>query len=139
MRTLLVDTERLGAVLLREAPRRLERDGAPVTNSDGEALYMGRIVLPGGAKNAYTDQATPREVRIKRTGTDGGLRPGIVKLAGRCTLTRWYVRGGRGVNAKSELTLSAERVEPAANETPTIAGWLPVELDYPNRSDAPLL
>jgi len=138
MRTLLIDTDRLGPVMLREAPRRLERDGDPLANARGEPIFPGRLIVPGGARSTYSDQPSPREVRLKTVGSDRGLRPGVVRLAGRVTLTAWYQRGGRGRDATSELTVSAERIEPAQGRVST-SGWLPVRFMTPTPTDAPLV
>jgi hypothetical protein len=105
MRSLLIDTDRLGPVLLREAPRRLERDGSPVTSAEGEPVLMGRLVVPGGAKSAYAENPTPTQVRLKVLGSDRGLKAGVVRLGGRVTVTRWFQRGPQG----RELQVGAHR------------------------------
>src|SRR5687768_11231884 len=138
MRTLLIDTDWLGSVLLREAPRRLERDGSPVTSAEGEPVLRGRLVVPGGAKSAYADNPTPTQVRLKVLGSDRGLQAGVVRLGGRVTVTRWFQRGPRGGNSKSELTVSAERIEPVSGPA-TVTGWLPVQFMAPTVGDLPLL
>jgi hypothetical protein len=139
MRTLLVDVERLGVVMLRETPRRLERDGNPVATADGEVIFLGRLIVPGGARTPWAAAPSPLEVRLKTLGSDRGLRPGPVRLGGRVSLTAWYQRGGRGSDAKSELTVSAQEITPAPGGQVQLAGWLPVRLMTPNPSDPLLL
>src|SRR4051794_35418926 len=102
MRVLTIDAAALGAVVLRQPPE--ER---PPT-ADGERVFVGRVIVPS--------ERGPVECRLRTNKLyDGG--PGVVTLAGSVRATSWYVPGGRGADAKSEITVSAEHIHPAPDAT----------------------
>ena len=128
MKSLHIDTARLGPIYLQESYRPIERDGRKVTTGNGELVYLARAVVPGCAPSGYRDP-TAGQIRLKAIGGAPNVNVGPITLAGKVTLTSWYQRGGRGVDARCEATITAERVEQApAGTLPTVSGLLPVRL-----------
>lgn len=128
MKTFTIDTDRLGPVMVRQAPTpRLNDQGQPQVDDNGQVVHLGRVVLPGVQTSTY-GTPSPRQCRLKVTGhmpadiTDGA----VVTFAGKVNLTSWYLRGARGRDAKSEVTLSPERIELAVGQLPRFDGLVPV-------------
>ena len=139
IQTLLVDTARLGAVFVQEPPRLVEsKDGKPSRDdATGQPVYLGRIVLPGGVRSAFQDLPMGAAVRLRSLGSDGGIVPGVSRLDGKVTISRWFHGVDRRTNTdlNSDITISAERVIPAPGEPLALDGWLPVGWHHPARVD----
>lgn len=115
MRVLPIDPTELGAVVLRQVPE--ER---PPT-ADGERVFVGRVIVPG--------RFGPQECRLRTSRPFDGA-PGVVTLHGTVRATSWFLAGGRGVDAKSEVTITAEEIRPST-DAPVLAGRdLPVRLPF---------
>ncbi|MPY95457.1 MAG: hypothetical protein GEV08_21095 [Acidimicrobiia bacterium] len=128
MKSFHLDTGRTGPLMVRQVPTpRMTDSGAPQVDDNGEVVNLGRVIVPGVLTSSYGTPA-PRQCRLKVTGQvpDGITDGSVVRLAGKVTVTSWYLRGARGRDARSEITLSPERVELAPGEFPTFEGLLPV-------------
>jgi len=114
-------------VILRKPFTQMQTsEGAPIGDSKtGEPIYVAEAVIPGLLRGSFSLDDSPTAARIKVVGRDPGhAENSIVRLINP-KITGWYVPRARGADAKSDVTISAERVEAAPGERPAMRGGLP--------------
>lgn len=103
-------------------------EGAPLADRNGQPYYVAEAVVPGRVAGRYgIDADRPDTVRIRTAGANPGYPDAgtVVRLAGRVTATVWYTPRARGAEARSNLTITAEHLEPTTGTTPAVRGGLP--------------
>jgi hypothetical protein len=107
-----------------------DANGTPKATKHGEPVFIAEAVVPGRIASRYAiDNDRPDTIRVKVAGHDPGHGAGtIVRLSGRVTLTAWYQPRARGADARSDLTITAERVDLAPNDKPAVRGGLEASL-----------
>lgn len=118
-------------VVLRKGFEQLtDANGQPVPDKEGQPVYVAEAVVPGRINSRFaTDNDRPDGVRLRVVGHNPGHQAGTtVRLSGKVTATVWYQARARGNEARSALTITAERVDAAAGSTPVVRGGLPAVL-----------
>lgn len=101
-------------------------DGTPIPDRDsGQPVWVGEILVPGQINFGLDDR--PATIGIKIVG---GTNPGIgdlttVRFEGTTKITAWYLPRARGKDARTGLTINAERVIAAPDQRPRIRGGMP--------------
>lgn len=111
MRTMNVDIDRLGPVVLRDM------DSEQRVNDEGEISYRGAVIVPG--------KRAPIEIRL-RTRQPYNDGPGAVRMLGNVRLTAWT--NGRRNATNSDVTISCDRIERTSDQPNLIGRGVPVEL-----------
>lgn len=102
------------------------KEGAPIADrASGQPVWVGEILVPGHINFGLNDK--PAGIAIKIVG---GNDPGIgdmttIRFEGSTKLTAWYRPRARGVEARSGLTINAERVIAAPDKRPLVRGGMP--------------
>lgn len=142
MRTMHIDNERLGVVMLREAfaPGQADANGTPlVDGATGELVYHARVLIPGGADGGFGHGTTPIQARVRMVGVDPGIPAGTpVRLEGRTTVTAW-ARMERTRYVDAGVTITAANVTTAPNELPDLVGMLALRFHFPSGGNAVLV
>lgn len=112
MRVIEIDAQALGTVMLREAPMESTQVG-----DNGEAIRYGRVVMPSMAGGV--------DLRLRANRPYQGA-PGPVRLTGTVRITAWYQAQGRGRSASSEVTITADGIEPSDGELTLFGRDIPV-------------
>ncbi|MGE3448702.1 MAG: hypothetical protein AB7H92_14105 [Microbacteriaceae bacterium] len=121
-------TEGLVVVVRRGFEPAVDSAGNAQHDKDGQAVYAAEAVIPGKLPSRFADVDGPDLVRLRCAGHNPGSGAGdVVRLSGKVLITAWYNRQ-RGSEARSDITVSAERVENARGATPAITGGLPAVL-----------
>lgn len=107
----------------------VDSNGNPQADKDGQPVFAAEGVVAGKLLGRFADQDGPDLLRIRVVGNNPGHAAGeVVRLSGVCRLSAWYTPRARGSDARSDVTLSAERVEPARGAAPTISGGIAATL-----------
>lgn len=128
-------------VALRQGFEQLaDRDGQPILDTATKApIWVAEALVPGSVRFASAPadgtlpEDRPAQLRLRVIGADPGVSDGAVRLSGLVKASTWYNPRARGKAARSALTITAERVERAAGQAPTLRGGLPciVPADVP--------
>lgn len=124
--TILLD--QLDVMVRRGFEVRVDAQGRQAVDREGALEYVAEIVVPGHIASAFaTDNDRPATIRLRAVGWNPGFAAGtVLRLSGQVTATVWYVARNRGSQAKSNLTITAERIEQApAGTVPMVRGGLP--------------
>lgn len=121
--------EGLVVVVRRGFEQLTDANGVPQADRDGQPVYAAEVVIPGRLISRFADNDQPDLVRLRVVGHNPGHNAGdVVRLGGKVLLTAWYTPRARGSNARSDVTISAERVEAARGSAPSITGGLECSL-----------
>lgn len=118
-------------VVLRKGFEQLtDANGQPIADKEGQPVYVAEAVVPGRINSRFAvDNDRPDGVRLRAVGHNPGHEAGTtVRLSGKVTATVWYQPRARGNDARSALTVTAERVDAAPGATPVVRGGLPAVL-----------
>lgn len=116
--------EDVTVVLRRAFEAQVDGNGAPVADKTGQPVYVAEAVVPGSLTSRYNLADRPEAVRIKVVGNCPTMTaPSIVRLVN-ARVTAWYAPRQRGNDARSDVTITAERVEIATGQTPATRGGL---------------
>lgn len=118
-------------VILRKGFEPLtDANGQPVPDKEGQPVYVAEAVVPGRINSRFAvDNDRPDGVRLRCVGNNPGHAAGTtVRLSGKVTATVWYQPRARGNDARSALTITAERVDAAHGVAPVVRGGLPAVL-----------
>lgn len=118
-------------VILRKGFEQLtDANGQPIPDKEGQPVYVAEAVVPGRINSRFAvDNDRPDGVRLRVVGNNPGHGPGsTVRLSGKVTATVWYQARARGNDARSDLTITAERVDAAPGATPVVRGGIPAVL-----------
>lgn len=108
MKSFVIDTGALGAVMVREAPIR-----EVVDPSTGEMAYYGRLLVPG--------ERGAVDVRIKTRKRYNGGDFDAVTLIGDCKITAWYMKVRGAAADRAEVTISCDELRKSTDE-PILSG-----------------
>lgn len=116
MDTWHIDTEKLGPVRLRLAPKvMMTSDGSIVPDRvSGAPIYMGELLVPGFSVGRSGETST-RGMRVRFVGScpDGLEDQSVVELGGKVTVSAWYrAAENRADTARSAVTISPETMVP---------------------------
>jgi hypothetical protein len=106
VRVLNIDPDALGPIVVRDVPEQFVDQGT------GEVRYRGRVIVPGLFQ--------PQEIRVRTSEPYSG-QPGPVTAHGACRVTSWYQPRNRGVDARSEITLTCDELRPT-DQPPNLVG-----------------
>lgn len=106
----------------------MTKAGVPVASQHGEPIFIAEGIVPGLIAGRFaTDRDRPEQVRIRVAGTNPAIDSGVIRLEGQVTATAWYTARERGSAARSDLTITAERVT-RTTDRPIVRGGLPAVL-----------
>lgn len=113
-------------VLLRRPFELLtNREDAPIGDPrTGEAVYISEAVAGGLLRSTFSLEDEPTELTVKVVGTPTIFPANTRVRLINPKLTAWYNPRGQGKAAKSDATITAERVE-LSTDDPTMRGGLP--------------
>lgn len=123
-----VPLDDLVVVLRRPFEAYSDGNGSPIADKNGQPQYVAEAVIPGALTSRYNLDDKPDLVRVKIAGTQPSMTaPAVVRLIG-ARLTSWYQPRARGSDARSDVTVTVERVEVATGQAPATRGGLPAHL-----------
>ncbi len=120
-----IPLETLTVLLRRPFEAYTDANGAPIADKDGEQVFVAEATVGGFLTSAYNLNDRPETVRVRVVGDrpDFPVNSAIRLIEPQATA--WFVARQRGSDAKSDLTISAKRVEAGDRQDLRMRGGLP--------------
>ncbi len=91
----------------------------------GQPLWGADAIVAGAIPSGFAvDRPGPAQIRVRTAGARPSMSSGFVRLDGLVKLSKWYQPRGRGMDARSDVVVTGERIEPTS-ERPNLRAGLP--------------